>query len=479
MGAVYVAQDTQLGDRLVAIKEMSMSRLAPHEIPQAVEQFKHEAHLLGGLHHPNLPVIHEYFGEENRWYLVMSFIQGETLHAHLNAMPTRRLPVTEVVSIGIELCTVLDYLHSHQPQIVFRDLKPQNIMITPGGQIYLIDFGIARHFKQDQGKDTAYYFSNGYAPPEQYGESQTGPRSDIYSLGVTLHQMLSGHDPTGRPFHFPSLQMLDPTLPVTLTRLIMQMLELDEKNRPASAAAVKQELQKSLGPSSLVPTQFSQAPLPQKNWLARALTSLRVWRVFGSALLMIAGIVLCLQFRVRAIDAGLNEAPYILLVGGLSLALAGLTFLLPANPALSTGKGMLLVLAGSLLLLPIYRDASASDGVSLLNYNSYQPWIVACLIICTALASLGAFWIWRHANLITGIVFGSLVAILGIIFLLQSDTAYIVPYVTQFITDPYQPNLGLLSCVGQILLGVVTPFIIGLRQQGINRANRNSMREKT
>ncbi len=147
MGAVYLAQDTQLGDRLVAVKEMSMSRLSPQQVPQAVEQFKQEAHLLAGLHHLNLPVIYEYFGEGDRWYLVMSFIQGGSLQSYLDASSGHKLPIQEVVRIGIELCNVLDYLHSHQPQIIFRDLKPLNIMITPKGQIYLIDFGIARHFK--------------------------------------------------------------------------------------------------------------------------------------------------------------------------------------------------------------------------------------------------------------------------------------------------------------------------------------------
>ena len=251
MGAVYTAQDTQLGDRMVAVKEMSMSRLAPQQVPQAVEQFKREAHLLAGLQHPNLPVIYEYFGEGDRWYLVMSFIQGGSLQTYLDASPGNKLPLHDVVRIGIELCTVLDYLHTHQPQIIFRDLKPLNIMITPKGQIYLIDFGIARHFKQDQAKDTVYYYSVGYAPPEQYGQSQTGPRSDIYSLGATLHQMLTGHNPASKPFHFPSLQLLDPSIPVLLAKLITQMLELDEQQRPTSVAVVKAELEKVLKPGQI------------------------------------------------------------------------------------------------------------------------------------------------------------------------------------------------------------------------------------
>jgi tRNA A-37 threonylcarbamoyl transferase component Bud32 len=254
MGAVYVAQDTQLGDRLIAVKEMSMSRLAPQELPQAVEQFRREAHLLASLHHPNLPIIYEYFNASDRWYLVMSFVEGGTLQSALEAAPGRRLPLNEVVRIGLELCDVLNYLHNHQPQVIFRDLKPSNIMISPNGTVYLIDFGIARHFKQEQSKDTAYYYSVGYAPPEQYGQSQTGPRSDVYSLGATLHQMLSGHDPSSRPFQFPNLQLIDPTIPVPLTRLIAQMLEMNEQLRPASMAEVKAQLEKVQQPELITST---------------------------------------------------------------------------------------------------------------------------------------------------------------------------------------------------------------------------------
>jgi serine/threonine protein kinase len=244
MGAVYLAQDTQLGDRLVAVKEMSMSRLSPQDLPRAVEQFRHEAHLLASLHHPNLPIIYEYFNGEDRWYVVMSFVEGVTLQGALEAAPGRRLPAKESVRIGLELCEVLNYLHSHQPQVVFRDLKPSNIMITPQGTIYLIDFGIARHFKQEQIKDTASYYSVGYAPPEQYGQAQTSPRSDIYSLGATLHQMLSGHNPASKPFQFPNLHLIDPTLPGSLARLIAHMLEMNEQRRPTSMAEVKAQLEK-------------------------------------------------------------------------------------------------------------------------------------------------------------------------------------------------------------------------------------------
>jgi eukaryotic-like serine/threonine-protein kinase len=250
MGAVYIAQDLQLGDRLVAIKEMSLSRLTGQEVPQAVEQFRREAHLLASLHHPYLPVIHEYFPENDRWYLVMSFIEGQTLHSALEEAPGQRFSVNEVVRIGIALCEVLEYLHQHEPQVIFRDLKPLNIMLTPKGGVCLIDFGIARHFKQGQTKDTVHYYTVGYAPPEQYGLSQTGPRSDIYSLGATLHQMLSGHSPVNKPFQFANLRLVDPAIPAPLARLISKMVAMSEQARPASVGEVKTRLERMLKPKS-------------------------------------------------------------------------------------------------------------------------------------------------------------------------------------------------------------------------------------
>lgn len=243
MGAVFLAQDVQLGRRLVALKEMSQNNLSPADLQLAVETFKREAYLLAGLQHPNLPSIHDYFEQAGHWYLVMSFIQGESLEKYLASAPGGRLPLAEVLQIARELCNVLDYLHSQQPPIIFRDLKPANIMRSPDGHIYLIDFGIARLFKPGQAKDTTSYGSMGYSPPEQYGRTQTTERSDIYSLGVTLYEMLSGYDPSSSPFRLPPLQSLVPTLPERLVRLITQMLELDENARPASIKVIQRALQ--------------------------------------------------------------------------------------------------------------------------------------------------------------------------------------------------------------------------------------------
>ena len=243
MGAVYMGEDIQLGHRLVAIKEMSQGSLQPQEIQMGIDNFQREAHLLAGLQHPNLPSIYDHFEQNQRWYLVMSFIQGETLQDYLKYIPDGKIPLEDVLKIGTELCTVLHYLHTYQPPIIFRDLKPSNIMRDKNGHIYLIDFGIARHFKPGQEKDTASYASVGYAAPEQYGRAQTTPRSDIYSLGATLYHLISGYAPSQSPFRLPPLQSLVPTLPPRFVSLITHMLDLEENRRPSDMMAVNQELQ--------------------------------------------------------------------------------------------------------------------------------------------------------------------------------------------------------------------------------------------
>ncbi|HET8851171.1 MAG TPA: serine/threonine-protein kinase [Ktedonobacteraceae bacterium] len=270
-GAVYKAMDTQRNNRLVAVKEMSKSGLTPQEVVEATETFEREALILAGLSHPNLPALYDHFSDAGRWYLVMDFIEGETLEEHLlEAIEAKEhggllttapspspgqgqgsgcLPVELVLEIGIQLCTVLDYLHTRQPPIIYRDLKPANVILTPSSGLCLIDFGVARHFKPGKAKDTIPFGSPGYAAPEQYGRAQTTPQSDIYSLGAMLHQILTGLDPSQTPFRFAPLQTsgragaVDRLL-AGLEALIMQMVEIDQSKRPASAAVVKQELQR-------------------------------------------------------------------------------------------------------------------------------------------------------------------------------------------------------------------------------------------
>jgi len=253
-GSVYKARDIQSGNRLVAIKEVSLLGLHPQAMIEATTAFQREVSVLSQLDHPNLPRLYEHFQTPGHWYLVMDFIAGETLEQYQSKVPNGCLLLSEVLDIGIQLCLVLDYLHSQQPPIVFRDLKPANIMRTSKGQLYLIDFGIARYFKPGQAKDTVALGSAGYAAPEQYGKAQTTPRADIYSLGAVLHQLLTARDPSEAPFRFLPLHPKSRSDPGSLTTsmvdvlvnkletLIASMLDMDVNKRPPDVACVKQEL---------------------------------------------------------------------------------------------------------------------------------------------------------------------------------------------------------------------------------------------
>jgi WD40 repeat protein/tRNA A-37 threonylcarbamoyl transferase component Bud32 len=242
--AVYKAEDVQYRNRLVALKEMSQNGVSPEELAEDIEAFQREAHLLAGLQHPHLPRIYDHFESEGRWYLIMDFIEGETLENSLRKQERRRLPLKQALEIGLQICSVLDYLHTRRPQVIFRDLKPANIMRTNSGHLYLIDFGIARHFKPGQIKDTMPFGSPGYAAPEQYGKTQSTPQSDIYSLGVLLHQMLSGHDPAEKPFLPPPLELDGAPEQEELAELIARMTSLDAAQRPRSIAEVQTALRR-------------------------------------------------------------------------------------------------------------------------------------------------------------------------------------------------------------------------------------------
>ncbi len=242
-GAVYKAADTQLGHRVVAVKEMSQIGLSTQELGEATESFQREAMLLASLKHPNLPRVYDQFLEEGRWYLVMEFIDGETLETMLDRRGGR-LPLEEALHLAQELCAALGYLHTRQPPVIFRDLKPSNVMLTPDKQVYLIDFGIARHFKPGQVKDTIAFGSPGYAAPEQYGKAQTTPRADMYGLGALLHQLITGADPSDAPFRFAPLP---PVCPAALQTLLQRMVDLAEEKRPESMAEVGQELNRITG----------------------------------------------------------------------------------------------------------------------------------------------------------------------------------------------------------------------------------------
>ncbi len=202
-------------------RSSSIGNLAEKDFPVSggthTDRFLREALFLARLQHPVIPTLYDYFFEDGYWYLVMDYIPGPTLTAYLRQHAP--LSALQALNYAVQLCDVLDYLHQQVPPVIFRDLKPANVILTPGGRLMLVDFGIARYFKTGQFNDTTDFGSPGYASPEQYkGVGQTDGRSDIYSLGVILHEMLSGQRPVGGKLL--PLRTLNPAISAVLSGLV-------------------------------------------------------------------------------------------------------------------------------------------------------------------------------------------------------------------------------------------------------------------
>lgn len=237
MGRVYLARDQRLADRRCAIKEVFDRFNDPEERARAIEYFHREAGTLSQLKHPAIPTIVDRFGEGNCHYLVMDYIEGVNLEDELAAQGGT-LSENRVIEIARELCEVLTYLHSFHPPIIYRDMKPGNVIITPAGHVVLIDFGIARIFTP-QGKATLIG-TPGFAPPEQYS-GQVDERSDLYGLAATLHYLLTGRDPEKHPpFSFPPVHTLKSEASPFLAQAIDKALAYKPEDRPASVAAFKE-----------------------------------------------------------------------------------------------------------------------------------------------------------------------------------------------------------------------------------------------
>jgi serine/threonine protein kinase len=255
MKRVYLAEDTKLRNRQCAIAELLDVATDPAQQQVNQRSFGQEVDLLLELDSGYVPKIYDRISEGNRHYLVMEFVPGTTLEKFvLNA--GGRVDQKSALELAAQILAALRYLHSRIPPVIFRDLKPENVMVMPDGPIKLIDFGIARHFTKARGTVIG---TQGYAAPEQY-RGQVDPRSDIYAFGALMHRILSGRNPQSEPpFTFPPLASLCPAVDSRLAALIDRCLNNDANKRPQSALEILNAVKAIISDGSFSPTPGPRA----------------------------------------------------------------------------------------------------------------------------------------------------------------------------------------------------------------------------
>lgn len=243
MGTVYRARDTHFqAVRLVAIKEM-ISNIADPLVRKNINQiYERESNILAALRHQSIPRIYDYHTQNDRAYLVMEYVNGQDMDDLLSATSTF-FPEEQILNWAVELCDVLEYLHNHKPEpIIFRDMKPSNIMVNQQNHVVLVDFGIAKVF--ESGSKNTMVGTQGYSPPDQYRGEAT-PAVDIYALGASLHHLLTLRDPRlEAPFSWGDrpIKTINPNVSDEFVAVVEKALQYNAEDRFKSAAEMKEAL---------------------------------------------------------------------------------------------------------------------------------------------------------------------------------------------------------------------------------------------
>ena len=308
MGSVYRARDLHFPNvvKLVAVKEMINTAPDPLIRQTIVQNFEREANLLATLSHPSIPRIYDYFSEENRSYLVIEYIHGKDLEAIISENDGF-LAEEQVLTWGIELCDVLAFLHTHKPDpIIFRDMKPSNVMVDHNGDVKLVDFGIAKTFQF--GQKGTMIGTEGYSPPEQYRGEAT-PLADLYALGATLHHALSRRDPRMEPpfsFEERPLRKINPGVSAEVDDVINTALQYNPEDRFPNAADMKDALlaaANKTGVLSKVTTNIGQTNSIKPLWMFKCEDEIRSTPLYYQNNIFIG----CYDNNLYAINAGNGE----------------------------------------------------------------------------------------------------------------------------------------------------------------------------
>lgn len=239
MSVVYLAMNEK-ANKQWAVKEVRKDGIKDFEIVK--QGLVAETDILKKLNHPNLPSIVDVIDTDDSFIIIMDYIQGNSLNKALDEYGAQ--PQEHVISWAKQLCDVLGYLHTRTPAIIYRDMKPSNVMLKPDGNVTLIDFGTAREFKEKNLADTTCLGTVGYAAPEQFGGmGQTDARTDIYCLGATLYHLVTGMNPCEPPYEIKPIREINPTLSGGLERIIAKCTQRDPNDRYQSAAELMYALE--------------------------------------------------------------------------------------------------------------------------------------------------------------------------------------------------------------------------------------------
>ncbi|MEQ8191138.1 MAG: serine/threonine-protein kinase [Candidatus Eremiobacterota bacterium] len=241
MSTVYLGRKNN--NAIYAIKELKSKFSSPEEEKILINAFHREANLLFSVEHPGVPRFYKSFKYNGKSYIVMEYIKGISLEDIIKGS-TLPLDEQKALHLGIQICEILCCLHNLSPEpVIYRDLKPSNIIITDGDTVRLIDFGVARRYDPAKDCDTVRLGTPGYAAPEQCRKKgQSIPQSDMYALGVVLHQLLTLYDPSVTPFKLPALGKLNQKVSEQLEYLINKAINLDSRDRYIDTGLFREEL---------------------------------------------------------------------------------------------------------------------------------------------------------------------------------------------------------------------------------------------
>jgi serine/threonine protein kinase, bacterial len=239
-GAVYIARDKQGSSDLIKIREIK-TKIKGTGKNTKLELAKKEAQILAGLNHSGIPKYLDFFPGVDSHYLLTEYLEGDFAE-DLLGKKQEPFSFNEIAQWSIQLCEILNYLHSQEKPVIVRCIQPSSLLVTYQGDVKLMNFGMARHFDEIKTIDTVFVWNPGYTSPEQYGKQKSDNRSDIYSFGATMYNLLTKKDVGSLNFNFPPIRESNPDVPPEIEAIIMKCLAINPDERYQTISEVQQEI---------------------------------------------------------------------------------------------------------------------------------------------------------------------------------------------------------------------------------------------